>query len=114
MKKRVTFNLLQKNYPADIKGSRNAKVQALRAEAREYRKLNNDLVEQIYTIDREIASIKDEPDKERLIKEKEQLSHQLEQENYIEKLDQLLKEIRELEIALIGRSDVGGSTPYTL
>ncbi len=108
------FDLLRRNYPEDERGSQNARVQELRAEARRYRDANNILVQQLWAIELRIERLKDEEEREPLMREKDELSHQIEAAGYVEKIAPLLVEINALEIALHGHSDVGGNSPYLL
>lgn len=96
------------------KHSAKAQIAAMRAQARDYRDRNNALVDQIWDLEQKIVQLGDDKSRERLIKEKEAISSQIDEAGYIPKLNALLDEIKALEISVYGHSDVGGDSPYQL
>ncbi len=98
----------------DKTSTHSKKILQLRAEARNYRDENNQLVAKLWDINLKLEQIKDEKEKEMLIKAKSDLTSQIKNNDYDHKFTQLLEEIKTLELNLYGHSDVGGNSPFVL
>ena len=90
------------------------RVAELRSLARGYRDANNKIVSELWDIEQRLVKPIDAKDKTELMTEKENLNSQLKKEKYLEKLNELLEEIKNLEISLYGASDIGKHSPYIL
>lgn len=113
---REKFTLLDRKYPEnDASLTGDARVQAMRAEARELRDKNNSLVRQIWDLETELRTpgLSNEQ-KDLLSKTKKTISNEILNEKYIDRVNALLNEIEHLEIALYGRSDVRSDSPSIL
>lgn len=100
-----THRLFKKNTQPD-----DNTIKQLRALARTYRDRNNELVGQIWELDRKLVENSDE----KLIAKRAEITEQLINEDVEQKLKDIINEIKTLEIALYGHSDVGGPSPYVL
>lgn len=107
------FDLLSRKYPEDRSDPEHVHIDTLRAQARELRSKNNKLVAQIWEMDTELAKEKITAEKKaKLTKNRQELLN--ETEAYRATLNGLLEEIKTLEIAVDGHSNIGSSSPYEL
>ena len=88
----------------------NYKINELRALARDLRDRNNKLVNQIWEIDLKLV----ENDSDELRAKRTELTEQLRKEGFEQKFKDTIEEIKALETALYGHSNVGGPSPYVL
>lgn len=83
-------------------------IAELRALAREFISLNNELIDQKYSIKLEITGKNSEKHKLEIINQK------IIDTDYSKKIDEMIESIRDLEIQEYGSSEVGGNSPYKL
>jgi hypothetical protein len=89
-------------------------IQALREKARKLQDAYNEQVRAIWHIKLALLKKPSEKEVQRLTKKEKALTKALEKKHSLEKLNDLLDEIKAKEIALCGYSSVGGSSPYNL
>ncbi len=108
------FTLLERNYPEDEIDADHQHIRDLRNEARALREEHNVLVHQVWDIDDRISKSKDTANIELLEKEKAALLTKIEASGNVEKVKELVEEIKALEIAVDGHSDINDHSPYIL
>ena len=86
-------------------------IKKLRDVACQYRDKNNALVNQIWALEMRLGNPQPGDDSDALMKEKAELSAQIAVEAYAEKVQDLIQEIKRLEIALYGHSEVDSDSP---
>lgn len=96
----------------DTSDPQHAHIIEMRKQARLYIEENKKLVRRLWEINLKLEA-PSQVGKSLLIKEKADLSRQLIDANYPKKIDDLLEEIKVLELAVDGHSDIG-SSPYRL
>jgi hypothetical protein len=96
----------------DTSDPHHAHIIEMRKQARQYIEENKKLVSRLWEIDLKLET-PSLVDKAALIEEKADLSRQLRETNYPKKIDDLLEEIKALELEVDGHSDIG-SSPYRL
>lgn len=88
-------------------------IHILREQARKLLSKNNEVVEKIWNIDLAMTKPQDAEYKSTLMKQREVLLQELKIENYKGNINDLLEEIKNLELETHGHSDIGLS-PFNL
>ncbi|MBL7480597.1 hypothetical protein [Legionella bononiensis] len=87
-------------------------IKTLRQEVSSLITINNAIIEQLWDIDRKLVSSgMDDSTKEDLLKQKQELTQKIEDENFAERILNLKKHIHDLEIKEFGESDVLSNSP---
>lgn len=113
---REKFTLLDRKYPEnEASSTSDARVLAMKKEARELRDINNALVRKIWDLDAELSTPDLSPEKKELLLEsKNKIISDIASNNYLDKVNKLLSEIEKLEITLYGSSEVNSDSPAIL
>lgn len=86
----------------------------LREQARNLTKINNELCNEVWELQHQIASNDPNINTEELRHKLKNIEKQIERGNYQEEIDKLLIEIREMEIERTGHSKIGSGSPYMI
>ena len=112
--KKNKFDLLRKRNCEGVSDLNSARVIELRAMAHGYQDINNKLVGELWDIEQKLVQLKGEEGRSALIRVKTELSNQIETGGYVKKIEALCEEIKTLEMALYGFSELDSSSPYQL
>lgn len=89
-------------------------IQQLRSLARQLMNANNPVVTALWEIDIEMAQPGKKSNEAELLANKAKLERQLAEEKYAQRIDDVLEQIKALEISCLGHSELESNSPYCL
>jgi len=115
--KNQKFELLKKKYPEDAAGKDgdNEEIKLLRGTARALREENNKVVHELWDISFKLKNDKSPlapEERASLLKSQKELADK--SEKYIQQLNDLREQIKQMEIKLYGVSEINSNSPYEL